>query len=113
MLKKFSVTNFKNFKDTVSFDLGKPSNYEFNTEIIKNNCLTKGMIYGINGSGKSNLALAIFDIILHLTDKQKALDKYVLYLNLDSGKPTADFEYVFEFDGTEVFIDMPRRIHLP
>ncbi|MBO4616397.1 MAG: ATP-binding protein [Lachnospiraceae bacterium] len=102
MLKMFKVTNFKNFKDTMVFDLGNHSNYEFNNEIITGNCLTKGIIYGINGSGKSNLALALFDIVLHLTDKEKSLDKYTLYLNLDSKKPTADFEYLFEFNGTEV-----------
>ncbi len=58
--------------------------------------------YGINGSGKSNLALAIFDIVLHLTEKEKALDKYQYYLNFFSNKPIAEFEYVFEFNGIEV-----------
>jgi len=102
MLKKFSVTNFKNFASKTILELDKPANYEFNREIIVNNIVTKGIIYGINGCGKSNLALALFDIVLHLTDKQKALDKYSLYCNLDSSKPTADFEYIFEFSGIEV-----------
>lgn len=102
MLKRFSVTNFKNFKTKTVFELDKPANYEFNSEIVKNSIITKGIIYGINGSGKSNLALAIFDIVSHLTDKEKALKKYQLYLNLDSDKQEADFEYVFEFDGIDV-----------
>lgn len=102
MLKKFSVTNFKNFKTKAVFELDKPANYEFNSEIVKNSIMSKGIIYGINGSGKSNLALAIFDIVVHLTDKEKSLDKYQLYLNLDSNKREAEFEYVFEFDGIEV-----------
>ena len=98
MLKKVVITNFKNFKLKTVFDLGTPANYEFNDEIIKNGCLTKGIVYGINGSGKSNLALAIFDIVLHLTDKQKMTEKYLNYLNLDSNKPVADFEYFFTFN---------------
>lgn len=102
MLKKFSVTNFKNFKTRITFELGRPANYEFNSEIVQNNTITKGIIYGINGSGKSNLALAIFDIVLHLTDKEKSIDKYYPYLNLDSNKKEADFEYVFEFEGSEL-----------
>ncbi len=102
MLKRFSVTNFKNFKNKTVFELDKPANYEFNEEIINNGVISKGIIYGANGSGKSNLALALFDIVLHLTDKEKTLDKYQLYLNLDSKKTEADFEYVFDFCGTEI-----------
>ena len=102
MLKKFTVTNFKNFRTKISFDLGSHSNYEFNDEILKDGCVTKGIVYGINGSGKSNLALALFDIVLHLTDKERVLDRYYPYLNLNSNKPYAEFEYCFEFSGSEV-----------
>lgn len=102
MLRKFSVTNFKNFDHKIVLELDKPANYEFNSEIIKDNCVSKGIIYGINGSGKSNLALALFDIILHLTDKERALDKYQLYLNMNSASTEAEFEYLFSFDNTDV-----------
>ena len=66
MLKKFSVENFKGFKDKITLDIGSPSNYGFHPEIIEGNCITKGIIYGINGCGKSNLGLAIFDASLEL-----------------------------------------------
>ena len=102
MLKKFSVENFKGFQDKITFDIGSPSNYNFNSEIIKNGCVTKGIIYGINSSGKSNLGLAIFDIITHLTDKQKLLSSYDFYLNMSGRKSFAEFEYTFMFDGHEV-----------
>lgn len=102
MLKKFSVENFKGFKNKITFDIGSPSNYNFNSEIIENGCLTKGIIYGINSSGKSNLGLAIFDIITHLTDKQKLLPSYDYYLNMSSKKSFAQFEYILSFDGHEV-----------
>lgn len=102
MLKKFSVENFKGFKDKITFDIGTPSNYSFNSEIIENGCITKGIIYGINSCGKSNLALAIFDIITHLTEKQKLLGSYDFYLNMSGRKSFAEFEYTFVFDGHEV-----------
>ena len=102
MLKKFTVTNFKNFGSTVTLDLGDPSNYEFNSNIVRCGIVTKGMVYGINGSGKSNLGLALFDIVLHLTDKEKLWVKYLPYLHLGSPKTTVDFEYVFDFDGVEL-----------
>ena len=102
MLKKFSVENFKGFKDKITLDIGTPSNYSFNSEIIENSCITKGIIYGINSCGKSNLGLAIFDIITHLTEKQKLLESYDFYLNMSGRKSFAEFEYTFVFDGHEV-----------
>ena len=102
MLKKFSVENFKCFKDKLTFDISGPGNYTFNSDVIKNGCITKGIIYGINGSGKTNVGVAIFDIITHLTDNNWIFKFYDLYLNLNAKKKAAEFEYVFEFDGNEV-----------
>lgn len=109
MLKEFSVTNFKNYKSRMVFDLSTPSNYEFNESVISDNTVTKGIIYGINGSGKSNLALALFDIIFQLTDKEKLFQKYSLYLNLNSNKTSADFEYKFCFNGIDVVYRYSKR----
>ena len=102
MLKKFSVENFKGFKDKITFNMGSPSNYSFNSEMIANGCVTKGIIYGINSCGKSNLGLAIFDMITHLTEKQKLLQSYDFYLNMSGRKSFAEFEYTFMFDEHEV-----------
>lgn len=102
MLKKFSVNNFKNFKTKTVFDLGNPLSYEFNEELIKSGCVTKAVVLGINGSGKSNLGLAIFDIIFHLTDKEKLVNRYLPYLHMDSKRNIAEFEYEFVFDGVTV-----------
>ena len=102
MLKKFSVENFKGFKDKITLDIGSPSNYGFHPEVIEDCCITKGIIYGINGCGKSNLGLAIFDVITHLTEKQKLLQNYDFYLNMSGRKSFAEFEYTFVFDGHEL-----------
>ena len=79
------LPNVKNprYRDNkITFDIGTPSNYSFNSEIIENGCITKGIVYGINSCGKSNLGLAILDIITHLTEKQKLLQSYDFYLNM-------------------------------
>ena len=110
MLKKFGVENFKGFQDKITFDIGSPSNYSFNSEIIENGCVTKGIIYGINSCGKSNLGLAILDIITHLTEKQKLLQSYDFYINLSGRKSFAEFEYVFVFDEHDRYFGFP--VHL-
>lgn len=102
MLRKFSVENFKGFKNKITLNMGSPSNYSFNSEMIENGCVTKGIIYGINSCGKSNLGLAIFDMITHLTEKQKLLQSYDFYLNMSGRKSFAEFEYTFMFEEHEV-----------
>ena len=75
MLQKFTVKGFKNFETKIEFDL-KSGNYSFNNSVVKNNILRTAVIYGDNASGKSNLGLAIMDIITHLTDNEKNSDDY-------------------------------------
>lgn len=102
MLKQFSVENFKGFKDRITLDLGHPCNYGFNQNVIYDNSITKGIIYGINGCGKSNFGLALFDIVRHLTDKERLRRNYECYLNLAGRKSFATFEYIFSFWGEEL-----------
>ena len=103
MLEKLTITNFKNFKDIV-LDFGNIRNYDFNNEIIKNNIISKILILGANASGKSNIGLAIFDIINHLTDKNKKLDEYTDYLNYNNltEEKYASFIYIFKFGEEKV-----------
>lgn len=70
MLTKFAVKNYRGFEDRIEWDLSNPSNYSFNQDAIKDGVVKNGIIYGPNGAGKSNMSLAIFDLILHLTQKQ-------------------------------------------
>ena len=102
MLKQFSVKNFKGFKEKITFNLATPNNYEFQPEAILDGCVTKGIIYGINGSGKSNFGLALFDIIFHLTDNEKIYKNYQLYQNVESGQKGVEFEYIFQFHQSEL-----------
>ncbi|MCZ6127541.1 hypothetical protein O5853_28580, partial [Escherichia coli] len=50
------------------FDLTHRKNYEFNQDCILDGVVKKSLVYGKNGIGKSNLGLALFDIVAHLTD---------------------------------------------
>lgn len=100
MLKKFSVSNFKGFETELMFDLTSSNGYTFNPSCIKNGVVNHCMVYGYNGCGKSNLGLAIFDIIGHLTDKHKDLQRYQNYLNAHSTDEVAKFSYEFLLDGS-------------
>jgi AAA15 family ATPase/GTPase len=105
MLKKFKVTNFKSFEKDFEFDLSQTNGYEFNKNCIKNGVVNNALIYGHNGVGKSNLGLAIFDIIGHLTDKNISNELYEPYLNAINGANIAHFVYEFIFDTNTVIYE--------
>lgn len=98
MLVKFVVKNYRGFAERIEWDLSNPSNYEFNMFAVKDGIIKNGIIYGPNGSGKTNFGLAIFDIENHLSQKWKKPDYYVNFVY--AGKPTegVKFEYTFRFD---------------
>ena len=98
MLRKFKVSNFKNFEDEFVFDLSETNGYEFNTNCIKNGIVNCALIYGHNGAGKSNLGLAIFDIIEHLTDKYREEFGYKNYLNAYNNSNIVEFYYEFQIN---------------
>lgn len=96
MLKKLTVSNFKNFNKEIVFDLSA-GNYEFSSNIVENKILKNVMIYGENGTGKSNLSKAIMDITTHLTDHNVRERDYNNYVNLNSKDDCAHFKYEFQF----------------
>ena len=103
MLTKFSVTNFRNFKDKLLIDFEDRHNYEFNKSATKNGIISKSIVFGHNGCGKSNLGFALFDIVITLTDlyaDQRLYDKDS-FLNADSNLSYAEFNYEFKF-GNEI-----------
>ena len=105
MLKRFEVENFKGFKERLIFDL-QAREYEFNKNLVVNGIVNKGIIYGKNGIGKSNLGIALFDIVLHLTDKERMNPIYLTeYLNLDSEKPYTEIKYIFMLGDDEVIYE--------
>lgn len=109
MLKRFEVSNFKGFSDKVVLDLSARE-YEFNKNLVVNSVVNKAIIYGKNGIGKSSIGIAIFDIIGHLTDKERMPAKYVSnYINLDTDEHLATFSYTFQFDDDVVVYEYAKR----
>lgn len=101
MIRYFSVENFKGFEKRIELDLFNVHDYKFHSELIKNGISNKSLLFGKNGSGKSNLGKAIMDISRHLTSnlKKSQMTAYKNYNHLD--KPV-HFEYVFKFNDDEV-----------
>ncbi len=102
MLTKFKVSNFKSFEKEFVFDLSTTNGYTFNPECIKNGIINNAIIYGYNGTGKSNLGWGIFDIIEHLTDKTRLDIPYRHYINAYTESPYADFSYEFLINGKKI-----------
>lgn len=98
MLKRFAVENYKNFNERCEISFGNVRNYEFNKQYVRDGLLNKIIVLGKNGSGKTNLGYAIFDIVATLTTNQ--CDKYQMdetsFLNGDNEKRYATFEYEFK-----------------
>jgi AAA15 family ATPase/GTPase len=97
MLCFYSVKNYRSFKDTLTLDLAS-SNYEFNQGCIRDGYAHKALIYGYNGVGKSNLGLAMMDIVINLTDKEKMPLLTNNYRNAESGSNLVEFRYKFKFN---------------
>ena len=97
-LAKFSVRGYRNFRETITIDFTDVHDYSFNRECVANGIIMKMGIYGNNGEGKSNLGLALFDIVRLLTDKN--IDPGAvspgIFLNVDDETHAADFHYAFK-----------------
>lgn len=102
MLAKFAVTNYRGFANRIEWDLTKPSNYGFNTYAIKDGLIKNGIIYGPNGSGKTNFSLSLFDIVNHLSQKWKKADYYSNFVYGGQIDKLVKFEYTFAFGETKV-----------
>lgn len=102
MLKRFEVQGFKSFLHPVTIDFSDVRDYQFNNTCVKDGFLNKIIVYGRNSVGKTNLGLALFDIVSTLTSNNVTPGLYNYYLNADSTTDYAQFDYLFSFDNGEV-----------
>lgn len=102
MLKRFEVTNYKNFKDKIVIDLSKVGGYQFNQDCITDNVIGKMLVYGRNATGKTNLGVALMDIADVIVGQRISYGRAGAFLNADSEEKSAEFSYTFIFDGKEV-----------
>ena len=101
MLKRFEVSNYKNFKKPLVVDFGRVGGYQFNLDCISDKTLSKIFIYGRNATGKTNLGYALLDIasILNDTVSRKHGE---FFLNGDAEEDYASFSYTFQFGKDEI-----------
>ena len=99
MLVKFAVKNFRGFPERLEWDLSHPSNYGFNSFAVRDGVVHNGIIYGKNGSGKTALSLAVFDIVNHLTQKHRLHGYYDHFASVGNSAAAVEFEYEFRLAG--------------
>ncbi len=105
MIKKFEVENYKGFAKRLVWDL-TARDYAFNRNLVQNGIVNKALVYGKNGTGKTSLGLALFDITFHLTDKTRLNANYLMnYRNMTALEKPVSFFYTFQFDNDEVFYE--------
>ena len=102
MLTRFAVKNYRGFSERLEWNLSNPNNYEYNGYAIKDGIIKNGIVYGPNGSGKTNFSLALFDIENHLSQKWKKADYYTNFVYAGKKEQLVEFEYVFQFEAQSV-----------
>lgn len=95
LLERFSVQNYKNFKDEFVLNLADVRDYKFNKESTNDGVVKTGVIYGKNSVGKTNFGYAIFDITYHIVDKMRMVEPSQYYVNADSSEDAVSFSYSF------------------
>ena len=107
MLKEFRVQGYRGFKDEIAWSFVPAGDYDFapfqDYDAVSEGLIKSGIVFGKNGSGKSNLGCALFDIINHLADGVKTDANYYdnfTYANHPDG--VVKFTYLFQFDGREL-----------
>ena len=97
MLKHFRVNNFKNFKDDLDIDFSDVNGYKFSQDCITNDLIGKMIIYGKNGSGKTNLSKALCDLKETLTMSNDMKSNHSFISNANSNNEITTFTYTFLF----------------
>lgn len=101
MLKRFTVKNYRNFKEEVDINFEDIAGYQFSTDCISDGTIQKMLIYGRNATGKTNFGKALMNIRSILLGNSRNMNRGV-FLNADSDELSAFFSYTFQFDDIEL-----------
>ncbi len=107
MLKKFSLRNYKNFRDNICINFDNVGGYQFSTDCITDGMISKMLIYGRNATGKTNLGKGLMDICTVLPGDLIFRNTENI-LNADSLEDSAVFSYLFQFDNSELIYKYAR-----
>jgi len=105
MLKRFCVEGYRGFGKKTVFDFAKTRDYQYNTDAVKNGIVKDALVYGRNGTGKTNLATAIYDAWYNVSVGSWGYRANSTYLNADKDRKTASFSYLFDFGGVRVLYE--------
>lgn len=95
MLTKITVEGFKNFKDKFCFDLTKTKQYSWNKNHVVKGNVKNGIVYGLSGSGKTNIANIILDAKSNIDPSSQVVQES--FLNASKFVKSARFEFVFDY----------------
>lgn len=110
MLKEFTLKNYKNFRNEIKLDLAKVAGYKFNPECVFEETIVKGIIYGRNATGKTNLGTALGDIVDVIVGGGRFYSfQKNRVINADTEDDFVRFKYVFQFDGTTLMYAYERN----
>ena len=105
MLTRFTVSNYRGFETPVTLDLCHPREYTFNTSYVADGIVRNSLVIGPNTSGKTNLLKALADIRMNFFMPDSAFAPPQFddgFLNANTTKKAAEFEYEFRFGNTSV-----------
>lgn len=106
MLIQFSLTNYRNFKNTAVLDLSEAKITEFPEHLYYASddmgILPMAAIYGPNGSGKSNFLKGLWDLRKLILDAPSVKDFYPCFcFDPENRKNPVEFDILFRMDTRE------------
>lgn len=102
MLKKFTISNYRIFNEPTTVDFSKVRDYKFNEECIQDGLVNKAIMYGKNAVGKTSLGQALIDVRYTILPNERRLYSDIGFLNANSDKKSARFEYTFLINNKEI-----------
>ncbi len=103
MLQQFEVNNYRGFSQPLVWNLAHTGDYSFHENLICDGIVKNGIVFGRNGSGKSNLGLALFDIVNHISQRRKLPYYYDNFVYAGGAGSVVEFAYTFRFDGQKLY----------